>query len=74
MLNSAYGRICGVEVTDEGSSHSGLGCDGGFKCDREQCRREAGERDDNLVIRLLRALSSALSLTVSANHSCQTNV
>jgi hypothetical protein len=50
MINSAYRRICGVEITNEDSSHSGSVCAGGFECNRQQCQREAGQPGDNLGI------------------------
>jgi hypothetical protein len=64
MVNSAYSRICGVEITNEDSFQFGSACAGGFECDHQQCRREASQRGDHLVSHLLHpTLSSVVSLT-----------
>jgi len=59
--------FCGVEITDEDSSHLAHVCAGRFECDRQQCRREAGQRCNKVV--LLRYLSSNLSLNSQAQIS-----
>lgn len=69
MIDSLYTAFCGVEVTDEASFHPGFVCADGFERYRQQCRPEAGQRDNNFAILLLSpTLSSVVPLTSEANQ------